>query len=286
MRNLALAKGDIVSVHKGGEIIPVVEAVVERHETNRPIPFPKYCPECDHGLKEHGVNLRCTNRKNCGATTLRVVEAFVAKLGIEGASKTSLYNWGITAPDQIIDWKPNAKYKQQIKFYEELEAKMFTAPEVELFGCLHWDGVGRKTFRKLVDHYGMQTLKQMWFDDITPKDYPAGVSQKTLDKVFAHFEHNMQIVDDIIADPRYNERVVEETATGSALAGKSFCFTGKISQPRKVYEQMVKDNGGECKSVSKNLDYLVVGEKAGGKLAKAEKLGVTILNEEQFNAMV
>ena len=80
-------------------------------------------------------------------------------------------------------------------------------------------------------------------------------------------------------DPQRKEQV--STANGEGvLSGKTILFTGTLSKPRGDFEKMAEDAGAKLLSaVTKNLDYLVVGEKAGSKLAKAEKLGVTILDE-------
>jgi len=68
------------------------------------------------------------------------------------------------------------------------------------------------------------------------------------------------------------------------LAGKTFVITGTLSLPREFFVKVIEDNGGKVSgSVSKNTDYLLAGEKAGSKLAKAKSLGVQILNEEEFN---
>jgi len=72
-----------------------------------------------------------------------------------------------------------------------------------------------------------------------------------------------------------------------ALAGKTFLFTGTLSIPRKEAEAMVKAKGGRIlSSVSKNLDILVAGKKAGSKLKKAKELGSTVLTEEEFLRLI
>lgn len=76
---------------------------------------------------------------------------------------------------------------------------------------------------------------------------------------------------------------VGEAAEDSAIAGKTFVITGTLSQARDHFKELVETKGGKVSgSVSKNTDYLLAGEKAGSKLAKAEKLAVTVLSEEDF----
>ncbi len=67
----------------------------------------------------------------------------------------------------------------------------------------------------------------------------------------------------------------------------TFVITGELSQPRPVFAEMIKERGGKVSgSVSKKTNYLLAGEKAGSKLVKAEKLGVKVINEEEFNKLI
>jgi DNA ligase (NAD+) len=82
--------------------------------------------------------------------------------------------------------------------------------------------------------------------------------------------------------PREGEKRVE-----GALSGKSFVFTGTLTMPRAQAEALAKGKGARISgSVSKKTDYVVVGEDAGGKADKARELGVTILTEDEFLALV
>ncbi len=73
----------------------------------------------------------------------------------------------------------------------------------------------------------------------------------------------------------------------TAIAGKTFVITGTLSQPRPAFKRIIEDNGGKVSgSISKNTHYLLCGEKGGSKRDKAEKLGVPILDESAFNALL
>lgn len=91
-------------------------------------------------------------------------------------------------------------------------------------------------------------------------------------------------------DPRsdnYDPEKSAAQATGSAVAGKTFVITGTLSKPRPEFKKQIEAAGGKVTgSVSKNTDYLLAGEKAGSKLTKAEDLGVTILDEAAFEALL
>ena len=98
---------------------------------------------------------------------------------------------------------------------------------------------------------------------------------------YEYFQSNKQTIKELL-----NHLEIKAPVVGK-LTGKSFVFTGKVSNPRKELEKMVEDNGGKASSgVSKNTSYLVAGDEAGSKLAKAQKLGVKVITEDEFLKMV
>ena len=76
---------------------------------------------------------------------------------------------------------------------------------------------------------------------------------------------------------------IKKSQKGGMYEGKVFVITGTLSQPRKFFVKFIEDNGGKISSsVSKKVDFLLAGEKAGSKLAKAKKLGIMILSENEL----
>ncbi len=99
--------------------------------------------------------------------------------------------------------------------------------------------------------------------------------------------HNLTLVERLSAARLQMEREVPENVSDLPLFGQRFVFTGALSVPRPELEDRVKALGGEAStSVSKNTDYVVAGDKAGSKLTKANKLGVTVLDEAGFEALM
>jgi DNA ligase (NAD+) len=99
--------------------------------------------------------------------------------------------------------------------------------------------------------------------------------------------HNRQLMERLAAAGLTMERQVVADPENLPLSGKRFVFTGSLSAPRPEFEKRVADLGGVASSsVSKNTDYLVAGDKAGSKLAKAQQLGVTVLDEAGFEALL
>jgi DNA ligase (NAD+) len=80
---------------------------------------------------------------------------------------------------------------------------------------------------------------------------------------------------------------VAATQENASIAGKAFVITGTLSKPREYFQKLIEDAGGKVSgSVSKKTHFLLAGENAGSKLAKAAEAGVTVLDETQFEALV
>ncbi|MBM4321793.1 MAG: NAD-dependent DNA ligase LigA, partial [Deltaproteobacteria bacterium] len=145
--------------------------------------------------------------------------------------------------------------------------------------------VGEAAAEILAAHFGaLENLRAATAEEL---DGIKEIGAKTAAGIAAFFadEAERSNLDDMLAAgvaPRPHARV-----SGGALAGKSFLFTGTLSRPRKELEALVKEKGGRILSaVSRNLDYLVAGEKPGSKLKKAQELKIAILGEEELLTML
>lgn len=251
--------------------------------------MPFVCPSCDCTLTWKSVDLVCTN-KDCGDKNVKAVASFLIKCGVEGCTDTSLTNWGITTFTDLLNFKSDGS-KSQHNFISELIKNVFSKPQEELFGCMTFDGAGRKTIEKLIEFYGNgsleQTSRNLYLLD-NPSDYPEGIGQTIIDKIETDWRKNLVILSDIISDPSYNPKAKAVKATGS-LSGKSFLLTGALSEKRAVVEKQITDAGGTiASSVSKTLSVLVCGPDSWGsssKYVKADKLGVQIITEDDLKGM-
>lgn len=284
VQTLGLAIGDTVEVYKGGEIIPVIHRVVSKGGATPSLP--NICLSCHTSLVWCGVDLKCPNN-DCDDRSMKELTYFVGTCQLEGAGASNLKKWGIYSVEDLITWVPENNSGSQNKFYDELVSKVFTLDQNSLLCSMSWNGGGARTVGKMIDHYTIKGLDELAEEPtmIDETFTPAGIGRKTMEKVLEKWFDNMRLVVEIMNDSRWNPINKKPVVAGSALAGKSFCFTGKISRPRKEFEKMVTDQGGELKSVGKGLDYLVAGEKAGSKLDKAAKLGIKVINEIQFLEM-
>jgi len=277
-----IGRGAEVLIIKAGEIIPKVIEVLSPGELEYEM-YWELCPICGTKTRVNGVDLECPN-EHCESKAFGSLEAFIRRCDIQGASETSLRKWNLSCIDDLLDFKPKGKNAE--KFYAEAEAKIFTQTHQELIGKFNWSGVGEKTINKYADELGFVNFREAAIEGKNLNSHPYGCGDKTWFIIVDSAKKNFVEFDKIINDPRYNPIQEVKKEVGTSLAGKSFCLTGTISRPRKEVEADIKAAGGEIKSVSKNLDFLVAGAKAGSKLAKAEKLGIKIITEAELMEMM
>lgn len=276
-----IGKGAEVLIIKAGEIIPKVIEVLSPGELEYEM-YWELCPICGTKTRVNGVDLECPN-EHCESKAFGSLEAFVRRCEIQGASETSLRKWELSSIDDLLAFKPKGKNAE--KFYAEAEMKIFSQTYDELIGKFNWAGVGEKTITKYLEEMGFEKFREAALSGQNLDSHPYGCGDKTWFTIVDSAKKNFEEFDLIVNDARYNPTQVEKEV-GTSLAGKSFCLTGTISRPRKEVEADIKAAGGEIKSVSKNLDFLVAGAKAGSKLAKAEKLGIKIITEAELMEMM
>jgi DNA ligase (NAD+) len=115
------------------------------------------------------------------------------------------------------------------------------------------------------------------------------IGEKIADSIIKYFENpeNIELINNL---KRYgvNFALTTDNNTQNILEGKTFLATGSLKKyKRNEIKDIIENNGGKYLSaVSKNLNYLIAGEKAGSKLKKAEELGITILSEEDFEKLI
>ena len=299
--NMDLRINDIVFVEKGGEIIPkIVDVNYDKREPGTiKLEFIKNCPACGTPLvREPGEAAHfCPNEKACPPQVMGRMEHFVSRRAMNidsvGAETVSmLYENGLIkdisdfytlkkeqligldrmadkSAQNIIDGIENSK---QIPFEKVLYA----------LGIRH---IGETMAKKLAKRF--KSIEGLQNASLEELENTADVGNKiaiSIQEYFAKPEH-LALIDRLKKAGLHFETEDSQEEISHILEGKTFLFTGKLTAfTREHAEELVEKNGGRnISSVSKNLDYLVVGEKAGSKLKKAEQLGtVHILDEYQF----
>ena len=293
--------GDTVLVRKAGEIIPEVLSVVmeQRPEGTRPYFLPSVCPVCGAPVErdEDGAHIRCTGSE-CPAQLLRNLAHFASRdaMDIDGM--------GIAVVENLVG-AGLVKTPGDLYFLREEDiAKL--------------DRMGKKSAQNLIS-----AIENSKSQDLSRLIYAFGIRQvgqkagkvlaahsKTLDALETATLEELTAIDDIgeitahsllewMSSPqsrhlisRLREAGVNMTATDwgddQRFAGMIFVLTGALERfTRDEATELIEARGGKAaSSVSKKTTYVVAGESAGSKLRKAQELGIQILTEDDFSALL
>lgn len=299
IRELDLSIGDIVKVKKAGEIIPKVMAVASK-VSNVKWEEVKNCPACHSELiRTPGeVDQYCMNI-DCPQKNIARLEHFVSRtaMDIEGLSietiKTFIENGIITDIPSIfeIDSKkmdilsmPGFKERSVNNLVTAIEKAKQQDINKFIFG-LGIRHVGEKTAKTLAKRFGtLDKLSKATTEEIVSiRDLGEKVSQSVID--FFNNHSNVEMIERLM---NLGLSLKELDAPKSdTLSNHTFVITGKLSHPRDYFKDIIEShNGNVSNSVTSKTDYLVAGEDAGSKFDKATKLGIKILDEEQFMELI
>ncbi|OBQ46038.1 NAD-dependent DNA ligase LigA [Halodesulfovibrio spirochaetisodalis] len=298
-----LMEGDMVIVQRAGDVIPeVVRALVEKRDgTEREFNFPKECPVChSEAVREEGeAAWRCIN-VTCPAVVKRSIVHFVSKAGldIQGVGKSwveKLVDKGMVKDPvdlfevkrlDLMQFEGMGPVSAQ-KFVTALEEAKKSAPLSRFICALGIRHVGEQTGKVLAATY--KDLDALALATVTELQELPDVGAEIAESIVDFFDNDankamLERFKAIGLDPKQEKAI--EVDKNHPFAGKTVVFTGSLSTKRADAKKMAESVGAKVVgSVSKKLDYLVAGEKAGSKLAKAEQLGITTLTEEEFLAM-
>ncbi|PTY02331.1 DNA ligase (NAD(+)) LigA [Verrucomicrobia bacterium LW23] len=292
--------GDAVTIAKAGEVIPAVLGVVlsERTGVETEIVPPTACPACGGAVALEGIFLRCTN-PNCSAQIKRRVQHFAHRgaMDIEGM--------GETLAEQLVDSK---LVKDIVDIYELSMEKLLTLDRMAkksaqnildgieaskkrdlwrlLFGLgiLH---VGAGSGRALAEHFGsLDAIAAATEDDLKRINDVGDVVAASVASWFRVQENKDRIERLRAAGLQMESAGRPAAAVDGPFRDKSFVITGTLSKSRDEMADFIRGLGGKIAgSVSKKTDFLVAGDDAGSKLAKAQQLGVKIVSETELMAL-
>lgn len=288
--------GDTVKLRRAGDVIPEIIGVnlAKRPDNTEAYVFPKVCPACGqpvHREPDEAV-WRCDNM-SCPAINHRAILHFAASLDIQGIGAkwiSQLVDSGkVQSPadlftltlDDLLGFERMGATLAK-KFLSALAKAKADATLPRLIAALGIRHVGEQTAKTLAAHFNdlfalakASSEDLMLLEDIGP-EVAASI------RYFFETPANAKTLERLQQEGLWPIQQINNRGFGK-LQGKSFLFTGTLSKPRNYFHNLVEAEGGLLRnSVSKNLDYLVVGENPGSKLEKAQKLGITILNETEF----
>jgi DNA ligase (NAD+) len=296
--------GDTVVVEKAGKIIPHIVRV-EKHlrpDDSVPFHFPANCPICDTVLvkDEGGVYIRCPNF-DCPAQLKERIRYFATRdaMDIEGLGEklvNQLVDAGLVTcygdlyrldADRLAALERMGK-KSADKLVAAIEASK-SRGLARLLNALSIRHVGNTVAKVLARHYGsIDAVSSATREELSTV---SEVGEIIADSVYRFFssEHGQQTVRDLQESGVVTEESRDaSTSASQMLAGKTLVVTGTLSKyNRDQIHELIEQHGGKtASSVSSKTSYLVAGENAGSKLDKARSLGVAVLSEDDFDALI
>jgi DNA ligase (NAD+) len=293
---LGIGIGAKVIVVRANDVIPRVQALVSPPE--KVITAPKNCPSCQTEILEVGEYLTCPN-ENCFARVSGRIKSWCKQLNmLELGDKVidKLIEAGLveTVADlYCLSVKDIANLERLgDKSAENIIKSIWDKATISLdvlLGSLSIPLIGSTTIRLLMAA-GYDTLEKINKMSVEEMLFVKGMGNARANSLYQGLIDNAELIEELLENGiqiKGKNTMEEMTTAGKKLDGMSFCFTGTASYPRKELQTMVENHGGTNKSsVSKGLSYLVCNDTGTTKTAKAEKLAVKIISEEQFLEMV
>uniref|UniRef100_A0A7V4N363 DNA ligase n=1 Tax=Thermodesulfobacterium geofontis TaxID=1295609 RepID=A0A7V4N363_9BACT len=302
IKNLDIRKGDWVLVQRAGEVIPEIVMPIKERRTGqeKEIIFPTHCPICGTKLikKPEEAIWRCPN-KNCYAQAVRKILHFASRnaMNIEGLGDKvarDLVDKGLVqnvADLYYLKWENFMKlsgfaYKKAKNLYEAIQKskKVSLGRFIYALGIRH---VGEAMAQMLAEKF--KNLEKLMNASMADLLSIPGVGYEVAKSIVEFFknEENLKIIQRML-DAGVTFIAEEKEEKPKILEGLTFVFTGTLkSMSRDEAKEKVRELGGKTTdSVSKNVDYVVVGEDPGSKYQKALQLGVKTINEEEFLKLI
>lgn len=303
MENLALGIGDTIKVYKANMIIPQIEENLTRSQN---VEIPKHCPVCGHDTEvrsDNGVkSLYCVNPE-CLAKKIKSLAHFVSRnaMNIDGLSEATIEKFvqnGIIK--ELADLYHLPEHRDEIvtmegfgkKSYEKMIASVEASRQVEMPNFIYALGIGNiglSNAKLIVKQYGSnwETLKKLTFDQLVDVN---GIGDVIADTFIAFFRNaeKMEHIERLVSELNFT---VEESNEEKNLEGITFVITGSVNHfsNRNEVKDVIEKRGGKVTgSVTSKTNYLINNDNMSNssKNKKAKELGISIITEEEFIAML
>ena len=300
IERLNIAIGDTVIIRRAGDVIPQIIGVLhERRPDNaKPIIFPTNCPVCDSQIIriEGEAVARCTGGLFCAAQRKEALKHFVSRkaMDIDGIGGKLI--------EQLVDRElihtPADLFKLDLTTLTRLERMGAKSAENALNSlekaksttlarfifALGIREVGEATALNLANHF--KTLDALKAADLEQLQQVPDVGEVVANRIFVFWReaHNVAVVDDLIAQGVHWETVEVKEASENLFKDKTVVLTGTLTQMgRNEAKALLQQLGAKVSgSVSSKTDFVIAGDAAGSKLAKAQELNIAVLTEEEF----
>ncbi len=294
IRRKHLTLGCTVWIRRSNDVIPEITGRVEDGAEGAIIEAPVCCPACGGPLTERGAHLFCLNRVSCKPQAVARLAHFASRdaLDITGFSEKTaelLYD-AIGVRDPADLYRLSKEQLLALEGFQEKKAQNLLAALEESKHCplskfllaIAIPNIGKRTARDLAQHFGtLEKVQAASKEELLAIDEVGDiVAQSVVD--FFSYPEDREMIQRLLAagvTPR-----PEGQAQHGALSGLTLVVTGTLpTLSRQEAEAFIRENGGEATgSVSKKTSYVVAGENAGSKLAKAQSLGIPVLSEDEL----
>lgn len=296
-KNVAI--GCDVWIRRSNDVIPeIMGRVGEAGENETEIVPPSVCPACGSPLVERGAHIFCLNRSTCKPQAVQRLAHFAGRNAMDidtFSDKTAelLYDalgvhdcadlYRLTVNDLMV--LEGFKQKRAENLIAALDKSRQCTLDAFLF-AVGIPNIGRKTARDLAQHFvSLDAVKAATVEELTAIPEVGDIVANSVVEFFS-FHENIEMIDRLLAagvSPHH-----ESEAVSNSLAGKTIVVTGTLpTLSREDAEKLIAQHGGKPSgSVSKKTAFVLVGEKAGSKLTKAQTLGIPVINEETFLQMI
>ena len=282
-----------VFIRRSNDVIPEITGISEHTKDSYDIAKPSVCPYCGAPVREEGAFLYCTNPSHCAPTIIASLTHFAEKgcMDIDGFSEKTaellLNELEVKQPYQLYDLTAEQlltldgfKEKKADNLLKAIEKSKQVTLDRFLF-ALGIPGIGKKTAKVLADKFGsVDRLKLANKEElITIDDFGEILASNVVD-YFAD-EKNLETISELFAR---GITVKEEEKKEGVFSGRNVVLTGSLSSfKRSAAAKEITERGGKVSdNVSASVNLVIVGEDAGSKKQKAEKLGIEIWDEAKF----
>lgn len=291
--------GSKVLIRRSNDVIPEIITSCDEGEPKNSVSVPESCPSCGSKVERRGVHAFCTNSLSCKPQIAGRLEHFASRnaMDIEGFSEKTaallIDEIGLSKISELYELT-EASFSGLVGFGDKRISNILTAIEkskdCELAAfvfALGIPNVGNKTAKDLADTFHtFDAIRHAQRESLLSV---ADIGEIVADSILEFFkdEHIVAEIDKLL-ELGVKPREAELKQQNDFISGKTFVVTGTLSKMgRKEIEDIISSFGGKAAgSVSKKTDYVLAGENAGSKLDKANKLGIRVLNEDEFFELI
>lgn len=289
--------GSRVFIRRSNDVIPEITGVAEHTENSREIVPPAVCPACGAPVVQDGIFVKCSNTRACANTIISALSHFCERdaMDIEGLSdKTLELLYGLNKVKAFHDI-----YALKQEDFDEVEGfrdkrtgnllaaieKSKTTTLARFLYAIGIPNIGKKSAGQLEEEFRtLDAVMNASKEDFAALDDFGDIMAEGV-KAYFDDEHNRREIELLLkAGVTFTQKQVAD----GVFSGKKVVLTGAlVSMKRgKAKEEIEKRGGSVAESVSKAVNLVIVGEDAGSKLAKAEKLGIPTISEGEFLKML